>query len=434
MTKLFLISFLFATVCLAESLPPTLDFQTAIKVAVENNPDLKKAELKSNSTSWGQLEALSKHLPHLDISGRHFLDAKYSRLGVVMAGNQIFLPSAYPQSQVQVEASILLFDGLGSINRYRASLYENEASQLELQYARFRLEEWIQIKFQEVLAAQEFAKVTQQSIETLDQHFGLARASQRAGFSTKVDVLRIDAQLEEARAEILLSADNIAIAKQALFEAMGIETDTRPFVGELPYPNRNKVSDSLRLDVSERPDVQAELKKEKAQNSLNGAAMSEFFPTISLFGAKEFYKFGRFDPAVVPNDSFQSAYSVGLRLSWNIFDGGGTMAKKAQADNAARIAEQSSRKTLLASPREFDIWKRKYIYNSALFAARKRAVEKSTESVRLATIAVRAGAKTHSETLDAELELFRARAGVVRAQLDASEALAHLELAVGHRL
>ena len=54
--------------------------------------------------------------------------------------------------------------------------------------------------------------------------------------------------------------------------------------------------------------------------------------------------------------------------------------------------------------------------------------------VRLATIAVKAGTKTHAETLDAELELFRARAGLIRAQIDASEALANLELALGYRL
>jgi len=53
--------------------------------------------------------------------------------------------------------------------------------------------------------------------------------------------------------------------------------------------------------------------------------------------------------------------------------------------------------------------------------------------VRLATLAVRAGTKTHSEALDAELELFRARAGIIHAQIDAAEALSSLQLALGRR-
>ena len=46
----------------------------------------------------------------------------------------------------------------------------------------------------------------------------------------------------------------------------------------------------------------------------------------------------------------------------------------------------------------------------------------------------RAGTRTSSETLDAELDLFRARAGVVNAQVNASEAQIRLELALGRRL
>jgi outer membrane protein TolC len=54
--------------------------------------------------------------------------------------------------------------------------------------------------------------------------------------------------------------------------------------------------------------------------------------------------------------------------------------------------------------------------------------------VRLATLGLKAGTRTHTEVLDAELELFRARAGVIKAQADAMEAFINLELSLGEPL
>jgi outer membrane protein TolC len=411
-----------------------LTLTDAVATARARSPELQKAELSADAAGWGKLEALAEHLPHLDARGTHFLGAKYSNLNVLFGGDAITFPSAFPQTELSLEASVLLFDGLGAINRYRAARLESEAAELELGRARLALEEGVATRFHQALAAQELAKVADQDIETLEQHLKLARASQRAGFSTNVDVLRIESQLEEARAERILATDNVVTARQALNEAMGVESDARPLAGTLPVPDPRRVPPELALDVSRREDLMAQTRREQAADRLSAAAASHWFPRVSLFGAEQFYKFGDFDPAILPNATFQNAYSFGLRLSWNLFDGGAAIARSARADDQAAIAAQESRRRLIASPGEFDAWKRRYVYNAALFAARKRAVEKSAESVRLATIAVRAGTKTHSEALDAELELFRARAGVIRAQLDASEALAQLELAVGHRL
>ncbi|MNL85200.1 hypothetical protein D3C87_2134340 [compost metagenome] len=54
--------------------------------------------------------------------------------------------------------------------------------------------------------------------------------------------------------------------------------------------------------------------------------------------------------------------------------------------------------------------------------------------MRLAHGALRAGALTNTEVLDAVLDLNRAKASAVRAQIDAVEALGSLELALGHSI
>ena len=61
-------------------------------------------------------------------------------------------------------------------------------------------------------------------------------------------------------------------------------------------------------------------------------------------------------------------------------------------------------------------------------------MQKATESLRLVKEGRRVGARTNTEFLDTETELFRAQAGQVNSQIGAVEALINLELATGQKL
>jgi outer membrane protein TolC len=155
---------------------------------------------------------------------------------------------------------------------------------------------------------------------------------------------------------------------------------------------------------------------------------------VALFAQQDFYKFGTFDPAIESNSNMQNASSVGIRLKWNLFDGGYFYAKQREAQQAAFEAQLHTQKARIELPVEFKTWKRKFYQSISLYRARVRALQQFSESVRLAGVGMKTGSRTHSEMLDAELDLFRARGGVVKAQEDALDCLAHLELAVGHKI
>ena len=155
---------------------------------------------------------------------------------------------------------------------------------------------------------------------------------------------------------------------------------------------------------------------------------------MSVFASVDVYKYGTFDSNIIASDDFTNSYNVGIKLTWPIFDGGLTLARKAEADLAAKQTHEGITKLLTELPLEVDNWKRRYSYNKSLVNARKRSVELSEESLRLATLASKAGSRTDSEVLDAEHDLFRSRAGVIRAEIDALAALINLELCLGHRI
>jgi outer membrane protein TolC len=125
---------------------------------------------------------------------------------------------------------------------------------------------------------------------------------------------------------------------------------------------------------------------------------------------------------------------VGLNFTWNLFDGLASQAKAKAGIEQKIQAEQTLRQQRLKARQDFEFWKKKYTYFSAVNKFRLSDVEKATESVRLAKEGRRVGARTNTDLLDAETELYRAKAGVVNSQVGALEALVNLELTIGVRL
>jgi outer membrane protein TolC len=412
-----------------------LSLAQALDQAKAHNPELRKLQLSADAADWKRREALSTYIPHLGVSAVHHLGMKYGALNVVFGGADINFPTAMPQTELNLGASWTLFDGLGAWDSYKADGLEAEAAALEVRHALTHAEQAVKTRFYKALAAQELVKVADQNILTLEDHASLAEASERAGFATRVDVLRIGSQLEEARAEKLLAEDNAVLARRELFQVLGESPTAQALEGSLPAPDSAKVAEDLSLDPSQREDFQALARRQEAlQRRQAAAGAGVWAPKLSLFGGEQFYRYGDFDPAILPNDSLQSAYAYGIRLSWDLFDGGASWARYQQAQEAVAQIVESQRRQSLSAMDDFEAAKRHYRYNTALYQARLRSVEKSEESVRLAILGVKAGTQTQAQALDAELDLFRARAGVIRAQVDAAEALSSLEQALGRTL
>lgn len=412
----------------------TLSLNNAIKQALDQSPKIQSLQQAAESASWKKLEALSGHLPHISIEADQYLEAKYERMNVEFNGATINFPAAYPQSVINFDVSLTLFDGLGTINAYRAAGMSAEAADFDLKQAKFQLEEEIKKLFYHALGAKLLSEVALQNIVTLEQHLAIAKASNRTGYTTSFEVLRIEAQLEEARAEQLLADDNVSIARDELSKAMGLEGDPRPLVGQLPVPIAQTFKINGTKAFEDRYDVKALVQREKASDRQSAASAAFWMPKISIFGEEQFFKFGNFDPVILPDANFENAYSLGLRLTWNLFDGGASIARQQEAIANSKQAAAATRAVVLQIPSEVRKWEKRYQYNSALYRARLTTISKSQESVRLATIGVKAGVRTHTEVLDAELDLFRARAGAVQAQIDASDAKINLEQALGKHL
>ena len=271
-----------------------------------------------------------------------------------------------------------------------------------------------------------------QNVKTLEDHLKDVKLFKSAGVSTNYDVLRVDVQMSEAKSELLNTADNIAIERDNLSEVMGFLSDQRQVTGTLPVLTAALVQSASLDDVAGRGDLQALESRTEAYDYQETAAGKYWFPRFWLYGQYDYYNNksnGLFD-----GSSYRNAYQIGLSLTWNIFDGLTSYARSKQSVAEHFQADKTLQIGKIKAKQDLEFWKRKFVYFCSIYHARVEDIQKSTESVRLAKEGRRAGIRTNSDLLDAELELFRARAGAVNAQLGSTEALIHVELATGKKL
>ena len=121
-------------------------------------------------------------------------------------------------------------------------------------------------------------------------------------------------------------------------------------------------------------------------------------------------------------------------MSWNLFDGGASLASQRQAALANKIADERVARFDQNMPVAVEEAKRRFSYDVINYNAKLSSIRKAEEAVRLAKGGVKAGTRTNTEVLDAVMDLNRAKASAVKSQIDAVEALGQLELSLGYAL
>ena len=406
-----------------------LTLQNAVEEAKERNPNLRRVRAAHEESSWKPLEALSGHIPKVSVTGNHLFDVKYQ---VINISPTTSFQALYPKTILSLGATWTVFDGFQTWDAYSAAKLNEEASALELSRVELQIEEDVRLKFYQALGAQVLSQVAEQNLKTLSDHLNQAKSLLKEGQATRFDILRTQVQLEEAGPEKIAADDNVVLARAALAQAMGFEVDPRPLEGALPVPVETAFARDLKLNPQDRTDLEALVRRSEASEKLSHGSASYWYPKISLIAQKEVYN--NINYAIGDSEPFRGAHSIGIGLSWNIFDGGASYSRQKQSGFQKEQAEAIASAARLKAPNEFEFWKRRYFYNVALYHARQRASESARETVRLATIGFGAGSRTNTDILDTDLDLFRAQAGVIRAQVDAAEAKINLELALGRKL
>ena len=412
------------------SFPETI--QPLVRIAVEHSPALKKAEAGMKEGDWKNLEGISNFLPTLSFGANHIFEKRYQYLDIAFNGNPVEFPQIFPSSSGSLSLRWNLFDGLQNYHLFRSAARTRDAAEAQYHWARFQLERDVALAYYRFVAARRLEEAAKENLKTLQNHLDQVNHLKTGGLATSYDVLRVESQVSEAQSEILQASDNIEIARDKLQVLLGSETPVEIVESPLPAPEPEKIrSLQYHRDPGKRLDLDAFGKQSLAAASLDSAGSLFWFPKISL-GA-DYLKYNNLTDPLSDWNRYRSAWNVGIYLNWTLFNLK-DYAQSRQNHYRALQAEQSYAQAILQSPADFSFWKKRYLYSASLYQAKSADLRRAEETVRLAEVGFKAGVRTTTEVLDAELELFRAKAGIVNTLINSLEAGIKLELTLGESL
>lgn len=264
--------------------------------------------------------------------------------------------------------------------------------------------------------------VAQDQIETDQRLLQLVHDRYTAGSATGREVAQADALLKQAIATV--PPLRIGLEKQLnrLDVLMGVQPGT--YASELgtpqevpivpPIPNDNTPTDMLRR----RPDIIAAERRLAASNEQIGAAISDYYPKVSLSGALGLDSLGT--NHMFTASAFQAVGGGALR--WRLFDFGKVNAEVQQAKGANAEALASYRQSVLHAAEDVENSLVTLSQTQVRLAEIQDEIDALNKARNLSEQAYRAGSITLTDVLDADSQLLTARDELDANRTDAARA------------
>lgn len=446
--------------------PEVYSLARALNVALANSETLLDIEKDLDVAQQQVREAWASVLPDVRFSGSYARNVLQQKIFLPAF---FFDPNASPNDVVAVKvgqdnswnaaftASQPLFEytaivGLGAADRYR-SLQEERVRGTAQQVVTS-----VRLAYFDVLVSREAIRLTEQSIQRVQQTLGETRAMNRAGFSSNYDVLLLEVQLSNLNTDLTRAQYALAAAKRMLLVEMGLHPDTeielegRLNEMDIGDPDANDAANQELLLVSgmslpadadverlqhlallRRTDIrqiQANISLEEARLQ---AERGEYFPKLSLFGNYNISAQQDGNPVFFgsnPNQRTKFAIA-GLQVDIPIFTG---FSRDARVKQSQALVEQNEIR-LERMEREAINQLRTVMDNLAEARDRaesqQRAVSQARRGFDIASAEYNAGIGSRLATTEAELALRQSEFNYAEAVYDYLVARANLESVIG---
>lgn len=406
--------------------------EQAVQFALEHHPSVAGAVYTSRAAENRIGQAESNYYPQLDISGS-FRHSEASRTVAVQTPTGITvtsLPGSTNQTTTSNSASLQLglsqtiFDpALGP--RVESAEQGFRASQFDLDRQRQDVRAEVQRQFLVTRNSQELVNIALEQVDTDQAHLREAQGFYDVGTRARIDVLRAQATLAQSELNLEKAKNALEVNWVNLNVAMGLPKNSRYRLAEEPEeldPSSIALQPLIDTALANRPELsslQARLRASLANLEATYAG------TLPRLGMNAGYNFSG-DPS--PLDP---SWSIGVTLSWSLFDGWLTRYQALEGINSARAQAEDLRQNQNTVYQEVSS---NYLDWNTAFRSIQRArinEQAAQEAFVIARERYRVGVGSYLEFLDAELAWRQAQVELVQAQTDYHTARVNLERAIG---
>lgn len=314
----------------------TLTLQEAVKYALENKAEAKKAKLDVENSEYMIDEVRAGGLPQISGQGSltyNPLIQKSALDGALMGrpGETIMVAFGQPwQANAVAQVSQQLFNQ-SLFTGLKAAKSTREFYQINSQLTDEQLIEKVANAYYEVYQSDLQLKTIDNNLQNTTKTRDVLRGLVDAGLMKKIDLDRTEVAINNLMAQRQVVINAQELRENALKFAIGMNINE-----EIEFPAETFDVDASLLtedfDINNRTEIRLAEKQIELLELNKQAKRAEYYPSLSFTGNLGYLGFGQKFPIFNSDANFSPYSALGLNLSIPIFNGGATKARINQAN------------------------------------------------------------------------------------------------------
>lgn len=411
----------------AGAIPETWTLRNAVRFAVQNNPDSRMGKNRIEAAQASITMERSTFFPRLDLNSRYDQtnNPMYSFGNILNQGafsNAIDFnhPGRTDSLNTGVRLGYRFFNGGRDLAGLKAAEAQAVSSRMELGAVQAQLAFEVIRSFQLIIQAEEMLKAQQSAVAAITASLAVAQARYQEGVLLKADLLDLEVQQSKAQEGLSQAKHGLEVSRRIFLSLLGL--------GDGPVLLDPVQDCAQEIPQSASHDQRYELKSMDALIMAAKARVTQaergYYPSLEGYAGYDT------DKGYVTDGSGDS-WQAGVRLQFNLSEGGRTAAEITKASALLAEAQERKRKTELAIGLE--VKQAEFAVQDAKerLQVTEKSVAQAQESARINRLRFTEGKLLASDLLGAENRLTDAQARRIAAETSQRIAVADLRRALG---
>ncbi|MCI7034424.1 MAG: TolC family protein [Bacteroidales bacterium] len=415
-----------------------LDLATALKIAHDNNPTIKIAELEIQRVDYSKKEALGNLLPSLSASGQYtnnimksvmFMPESFSQ----MMGGQKYMEIGYKNSYTGSISAGLPLVNFSLWEQIKSKQCEIDLILEQARASKIDMTKQVKDAYFAVLLAKNSLKVLERSINNAKETLKSTEAGFEQGVVSEYDLIRAKVQVNNLNPSYIAAKNGLELAILQLKMILSLPQEQEIVFLE----NLEDFSDRIVSVTDAESERAANNNSELRQLDLNIMSLqhnlkmvnSQHLPSLSAFGQytyqtqAEDFRFSEYN--------WVGSAAVGLQLSIPIFNGRTVVNKAKQL----KISLQELQLQKQYASDGIDLQIQSAINNMKAaqeqLSVNKDAISQAERGYEIAKVRYQTGSGTILELNDSELSMTQANLNYQQSLYDFLTAQTNLEKVLG---